>query len=170
MRSILKSSANRARQTPRRSGSKRRDMRSNRSCSPAAFSSKGKDPSLTLRNHQKANSPTREPRKRPGAWEKKTWQGSRHLEASPNRAQWTISGAVRVVGSADERGALLGLREGSGAAISVPVSVSTKEAGGGAEEECEGRRGEKKQSSRGVSHDGEVPIYGRWWWWLSVLN
>ena len=41
------------------------------------------------------------------------------MEASPNRAQWTISGAVRVVGSADERGALLGLREGSEAAIPV---------------------------------------------------
>jgi hypothetical protein len=66
------------------------------------------------------------------------------LEESPNRAQWTISGAVRIVGSADERGALLGLREGSGAAISVPVYLSTEEAGGGAEEECEGSRGRKK--------------------------
>ena len=65
------------------------------------------------------------------------------MEALPNRAQWTISGAVRVVGSADKRGALLGLREGSGAAISV--YLSTEEAGGSAEEECKGRR-KKKQN------------------------
>ena len=64
MRGILKLNANMARQTPRRTNNKRIDKCSTRSCSPAAFSSKGedkdKDTSLTLRNHQKAHSPMRE--------------------------------------------------------------------------------------------------------------
>jgi hypothetical protein len=107
MRSILKSSTNRARQTPRRSNSKRRNKHSTRICSAAAFSSKGedkaKDTSLTLRNHQKTHFPTREPRecdlghgrKRP-AKAAATWK--RH-----QIVQWTILGTVEVIGSADER-------------------------------------------------------------------
>ena len=72
-RSILKSSANMACQTPRRS--KRKDKRSTRSCSPVTFSSKDedkdKDTSPTLRNHQKTHSPTREQKERPRPWKKR---------------------------------------------------------------------------------------------------
>ena len=93
MRSISKSSVNRARQTPRRSSSSnRKDKRSHRSCSPAAFSSKGKgkdkDTSLTLRYHQKANFPTRE---RPGAWQKRPDKAA----ATSKRYQIVHSGPYR---------------------------------------------------------------------------
>jgi hypothetical protein len=106
MRSILKSSKQGTSNTPR-SNSKRRKKRSTRICSAATFSSKGedkdKDTSLTLRNHQKTHSPTREPRecdlgrgrKRPDK-AAATWK--RH-----QIVQWTILGTVEVIGSADER-------------------------------------------------------------------
>ena len=75
MKNILKLSANRARQTPRRNNSKRRDKHSTRSCSPAAFSIKGEDKdkatSRTLRNHQKTHSPTIEQKVRPRPWKKR---------------------------------------------------------------------------------------------------
>jgi hypothetical protein len=68
---------------------------------------------------------------------------------------------------------LLGLWEGSGAAISLSASLWTQEAGG---RWCRRRgRGKKtkkkaKQSTRGVSHDGQLPFCGQWRWWLSVLT
>jgi hypothetical protein len=94
MRGIFKSSPNRARQTPRHR-SKRRAKCSNRSCSRVALSSKGKDKDKdTLKNHQKAHSPLREPRERPGAWEKwldkaaATWKRHQIVHSGPYRALW----------------------------------------------------------------------------------
>ena len=69
---------------------KKRQKRSNRSY-------KGKDrqrhfTSLTLRNHQKAHSSTREPREQPGAWEKRfdkaaaTWNRHQIVHSGPHRA------------------------------------------------------------------------------------
>jgi hypothetical protein len=111
MRSILKASTNWACQTPHRSNSKRRDKRTTRSCSSSLFKPRWRQRQRNFTHSQKSSENTfsdeRTERVRPGAWEKKTCQGSRHLEAAPNRAQWTISGTVEVIGTTDERGPLL---------------------------------------------------------------